>query len=210
MKNLIFMMLCFIATSGFSQNQKFVKAIQNGKNLIGKADTITSLIAAANYFERIAQNEKTEWLPNYYQGQALTFAAMRMENEERETYLLKALECIQTAEQLGRNAELVAMEGFIQMMRLTVDPATRGRTLSPTIFALFQEALRIDANNPRALLFMGQMEFGTAQFFGSDTQKACEYIQKAMGQFDTKSTDDTIFPNWGRETAQSMIEKCSK
>ncbi|MFT6866594.1 MAG: hypothetical protein ACJA08_001425 [Cyclobacteriaceae bacterium] len=210
MKNLFTIMLILLVASGFAQNQKYIKAMMTGKSMIGQADTITELVAAANYFERIAQNEKEEWLPNYYQGQALTFAGLQVEKEARETYLNSALDCIKNAASIERNAELVAMEGFIQMMRLSVDPATRGRILSPTIYALFREALLLDPNNPRAQLFMGQMEFGSAQFFGSGTEKSCEYIQRANSLFAKESTDDTIFPNWGNKTALGMAENCNQ
>jgi hypothetical protein len=210
MKILAYLLLFLMGSTVFSQNDKLTKAIMKGKTLIIEADTLSEYISAANYFERVALSEPGEWLPAYYHAQALTFGAMSLSNEKKEELLNTALKWIKDAQKTDQNDELVAMEGFIQMMRLTVDPGTRGQTLSPLIFRLLGEALNINPENPRALLFMGQLEFGTAQFFGTDTEKACTYIQKALPLLADESGKDTIFPSWGLYGAQQYENLCEK
>ncbi|MEO9477968.1 MAG: hypothetical protein ABJG41_20660 [Cyclobacteriaceae bacterium] len=209
MKNLIYITLILVSVTGVAQKSKFTRAILKGKEILSTADTVTAFLSAANYFERIKLNEPEEWLPAYYQAKALAIAGMRGEEDQKEELLNTALGVIQTAEEIERNSELVALEGYVQMMRLTVDPATRGRTLSPVIFKLFNEALELDPENPRAMLFLGQMEYGTAQFFGSGTEKACGYIEKAAVLFEAESEEDTILPLWGAGSLAHYLKNCN-
>src|SRR5687768_7409865 len=56
----------FMATAIFAQSEKYIKAMEA---LVPAVDTTRSeegLIALANSFDRIANAEKTQWLPFYY------------------------------------------------------------------------------------------------------------------------------------------------
>lgn len=207
MKRMI-IIIALLPLLSFGQSEKLSKAILKGKLMIANADTVTQYIAAANYFERIKLNENAEWLPAYYQALSLTFASSNLPVDEKETYLNQSLAIVKEANKITQNSELVALEGFIQMMRLTIDPGTRGQSLSPTIYALFNKSLAIDSNNPRAMLFLGQMEYGTSQFFGSGTDKACGYIQKAKELFDSQTQDLTIYPSWGNDSLDNYLNRC--
>lgn len=210
MKNYIYLAIMVLPMITYSQNEKLTKAIIKGKLMMEKADTVTEYTTVANYFERIKFKEKEEWLPAYYQALSLTFGSQSVDVEEKEANLIIALSIVQEAQKIDKNSELVALEGFIQMMRLTVDPATRGRTLSPLIFGLYQESIELDPSNARAMLFLGQMHFGMAQFMGSGTEDACGFIKKAEGLFANESKDDTIFPSWGKKTLTYSLSNCNQ
>ncbi|MEQ8582578.1 MAG: hypothetical protein RIC30_14615 [Marinoscillum sp.] len=206
----IFMILVLVAGSATAQS-KFETAIFKGKDLLKAADTQEAYTACANYFERIARKETGEWLPLYYQSLSLTLnGAEETDTDTKEKVLNDALVLVQQAKKLDKNSEVVALEGFVQMMRLTVDPATRGQTLAPTIYALFGEAMAMDAENPRAQLLMGQMEFGTARFFGSGFEKACGYIQSAYDIFGGTPDEPTILPTWGMKMAEASLAYCNQ
>ncbi|MFY0600672.1 MAG: hypothetical protein JXR03_13450 [Cyclobacteriaceae bacterium] len=210
MKLTLYIALVLLSTLNFAQSGKFSKAILKGKEMIAQSDSIDNYIAAANYFERIKLKETNEWLPSYYHALALTFGALKLEADEKEDMLNTALKSVEVGKKIAKNSELIALEGFIQMLRLSIDPAVRGRTLSPTIFQLFNAALKYDENNPRATLFLGQMHYGTAQFFGSSTEEACSYFEKAKALYDSESPEDTIFPTWGKKGLEEMVKNCNE
>lgn len=210
MRLFITSILAFISFVSISQS-KFESAILKGKELINNADTATEYKKASNYFERIAQKESGEWLPLYYQAQVLCIMASNDGNmDRRETTLNSALDLISKGKKMDKNAELLALEGFAQMLRLTVDPATRGQTLSPVIFGLYNQALAIDSKNPRALLFMGQMQYGTAQFFGSGFEESCANVKKAYDIFENESDGASIYPTWGKGSAKAALANCNQ
>lgn len=210
MKSIYTIFLLLSVSHLFSQSN-FESAILKGKEMIEAADTITVYQKGLNYFQRIAQKETDQWLPLYYQAQLMAWmASSEKDLEVKENNLNVALGLIAKGKQLDKNAELLALEGFVQMLRLTVDPATRGQTLSPTIFGLYNEALAMDSENPRALLFLGQMQYGSAQFFGSDFEEACANVKRACDIFEKQSDEPTIYPDWGRGVAQTNLDQCNQ
>ncbi|MEQ8472155.1 MAG: hypothetical protein RIC35_13270 [Marinoscillum sp.] len=211
MKNLLTLITVLVVVGFASAQTKFEKAILKGKEMLSEADSAKAYQPVINYFERIASKETGEWLPLYYQAQILAITATSNPNvDEKEVTLNSALELITQAKKIDKNAELLALEGFVQMIRLTVDPATRGQTLSPTIFGLYNEALKLDAKNPRALLFLGQMQYGTAQFFGSGFEEACKNVKMAYDIFEEQPGEPTILPTWGKGSAQAALDNCNQ
>jgi len=208
MKFYSFFILFFLISKVQAQDLRFQKAILNGKSLIEEANSISKYQEAANYFERISKNEKEEWLPLYYQARSNVLIGNLLTGKGRETHYQTSLELIDQAEKLNSNSELIALRGFIHMMRLSADPATLGPSLSPIVFGLLQKAINLEPTNPRALLFMGQMEYGTSQFFGSSTEKACDFIQRSIDLFIKESNQESIFPKWGIASAMLSSKQC--
>lgn len=205
--------LVFVFAIGLnlSAQSKFESAIERGKIMMDTSTSVAGYLALSNYFERIASKETAEWLPLYYQALSITFASTETKDPEtKEELLNKALEITQSAEKLSKNSETLALEGFIQMLRLSLDPAARGQTLSPTIYGLFHQAIAMDRENPRALLFLGQMDFGSAKFFGKSTEEACKYIQKAYDIFEQAADETTIMPSWGKGSAAASLQNCNQ
>ncbi|HCX20527.1 MAG: hypothetical protein CMB80_30680 [Flammeovirgaceae bacterium] len=210
MRSVTFILTLLVASATIAQS-KFESAILKGKQLIENPDTVTGLQNAANYFQRVAQKETSEWLPLYYQAQVLTFIASRdVDLESKEATLNTALKLIESGKKIEKNSELLALEGFVQMLRLTVDPATRGQTLSPVILGLYQQALAMDSENPRALLFMGQMQYGMAQFFGTGIEESCANVKKAYDIFEKQPDEPTIYPSWGMGSARAALDNCNQ
>ena len=89
------------------------------------------------------------------------------------------------------------------MMRVTVDPATRGPQYSGLAMQTFGKASAINPENPRALALMAQMQYGTAKFFGSPTTEACSTLNAALEKFDSYKSENPLSPQWGREMSWS-------
>jgi hypothetical protein len=94
------------------------------------------------------------------------------------------------------------------MMRVTVDPATRGQEYSGKAFRSFGTAVSLNSENPRALMLMGQMQLGTAQFFNSPTTEACATIEKSLQKFEIFKPENALTPQWGKTFAESLKGNC--
>ena len=71
------------------------------------------------------------------------------------------------------------------------------------------KALAINPNNPRAMALMAQIQYGTAQFFGSSTAEACGTLAKSIEKFDSYKSENALAPQWGRGMAEGMKGKCN-
>jgi hypothetical protein len=191
-------------------DDKYGEAMTKNIQTVYAAESISSLQTAVNAFERIGSAEKTKWEPYYYAA----FGYIMMANKEqnagaKDAYLDQAVNSIKKASAIKANdSEITALEGFVHMIRITVDPASRGQEYSGLGMQTFSKALSLDASNPRALALMAQMEFGTAQFLGSSTKDACMTNDAALEKFATFSTDNPLAPRWGKAMAEELKARC--
>lgn len=206
----IFVILLSAIVSTLTAQDKYtenmVKNIQAGY----QAQTVAEHQVAANAFERIAAAEKTKWEPFYYAGyNYVMMANVETDASKKDAYLDLAARNIDQAKAIKANdSEIIALEGFVHMIRVTVDPQTRGQEYSGKAFRSFSTAVSLNGENPRALMLMGQMQYGTAQFFGTPTTDACGTIQKSVEKFESFKADSPIAPQWGKAFAEKLKENC--
>ena len=206
--------VCILLVSGIARgngsNDKYTETMQKNMETVYTSQDIAEIQNAVNAFERIGEAEKTKWEPFYY----ASFGYVMMANKEKtgsakDTYLDLALKLLEKAKAIQANeSEIVALEGFVHMIRVTVDPASRGQQYSGMAFKAYSAAIAINPENPRALSLMAQMQYGTAQFFGSPTTEACATLNKALEKFDTFKSDNVLAPAWGRKMAEGLKTKC--
>ena len=164
----------------------------------------------ANKFARIGDAEKSEWLPYYYGALTYTFKAFRINDlQEKDAVLDQALVVLDKAYAIeANNSEVISLHGFINMIKIGVDPGTRGQSLSPGIYADFGKAMKLDPKNPRATLFMAQMQYGTAQFFGSGVEEACQMVESSIVLFESTEGEESLMPSWGKDSAFEYRNMC--
>ncbi|MCP4459617.1 MAG: hypothetical protein GY816_16570 [Cytophagales bacterium] len=212
MKTLKLTIACtLLVTASLAQSKKYIETMEASIAELYAAETVESFDPVINKFTRIGQAEKMQWEPYYYASLANVFKAFRIQDlQVKDAVLDQALASLKQASELSENnVEIVLFEGFINMIKIGVDPATRGQTLSPGIMASFGKAMKMDPDNPRATLFMGQMQFGTAQFFGSDLEVPCGLINRSIELFDSSSPESSIAPAWGKSMVGNYVESCS-
>ncbi len=212
MKNILIVLAIIISNAATAGNEKaYNKAMTSNIKQLFEAKSPEQFDVVANKFTRIGDAEKDKWLPYYYASLANVQKSLRLkEAADKDNSVTQALILLKKASDLEENnSEIIALEGFLYMIQISIDPANRGQSHTPKTFAAFGKALGISPNNPRALLFQGQMYYGTAQFFGSSTEEACAMVVKSVALFDKeKAGETTILPSWGFESAQDYIKRC--
>jgi hypothetical protein len=201
-----FLLLINITT--LANNDKYVEAMQKSIKAVYTANTIDDLQAAVNTLSRIGDAEKTKWEPFYYASFGYIMMATRATDAaKKDGYLDLAKASLDKACAVQANeSEIIALEGFVHMIRVTVDPASRGPQYSMLSMQAFGKALSVNPNNPRALGLMAQMQLGTAQFFKQDPSEACATARQALPLFDLPATG--FAPQWGKEMTQSVLAQC--
>ena len=188
----------------------YVEAMQKCIDAIYRATHQAQLQDAVNKLERISAAEKDKWEPQYY----VAFGYIMMTNLEndgakKDQFLDKALSAIGKAKSVAaRESEIIALEGFVHMLRVSVDPESRGPEYSPKAIRAFTFASELDPGNPRALVLSARMQFGTAQFFGTSTATACALVEQSLEKFNTNKPKGPLAPAWGRAMAESLRQQC--
>jgi Flp pilus assembly protein TadD len=209
---IIVMMLYSLMTQASNEayEKAMLKELQNMKTAASPED----LKKVANGFARIAQMAEEEWLPDYYAALALVNAGFRSEGgaNVKDPLFDQAKKHVNKAAKISpNNSEIVALQGFITMGELAVDPASRGQHLSGLAMQTFGKAVELNRQNPRAVMMLGQMEMGMAQFFGQGPEKGCGLIKSSLELYEKESAvkeEGTILPTWGKEMAIQIKQSC--
>lgn len=194
--------LRLLAVNGYEEAMK--KGIADLEN----ANSREAMNRSANFFERIAATESDQWLPAYYAAYArITLGAMEGSDEQLD---LAQAHLDKIAVQAHEKSEVVALQGYLYTIRVALDPANRGPQLAPKAMQTLSEAVQMNPKNPRALMLLAQMQYGTAQFFKSDTGEACQVIEQALLLFENSESSETLYPSWGKDTALRIQKQCAE
>jgi hypothetical protein len=209
MKTLI-IFLSLTLTLASADDKKFIDVMTQQIELLYKAKTTEEYQQAINAFERIGNAEKTKWEPFYYSSFGYLMIATAEKDAAKKDQLLDlSASTLAKAKAINENeSEIVALDGFIQMIRVTVDPASRGAQYSGQAMQLFGKAVALNPENPRALSLMAQMQFGTARFFNAPTTDACATANKALKKFETYQSPHPLAPRWGKAMTENMVANC--
>lgn len=203
MKKIIFIILAaFMTTATFAQSEKYIKAMEA---LVPAMDTTNSqdgLANLANSFERIANVEKTQWLPFYYAALCninranMYFSAQEV--DKIDPLMDKAEPFLNKAEELGKNnAEILCLKKMFNSGKMMADPMTRYMTYGPIAAEALETAKKLDPKNPRVYLLEGTDKFYTPEQFGGSKSEAKELFEKAAKMYEIFKPASTIHPTWG-------------
>lgn len=205
--NLILLFAIALSSAVFGKD-RYKSQMTKNIEVVYKAQTVEELQQVVNTFERIGNAEKDRWEPFYY----ASFGNIMLANKEKDGakkdgFLDLAKSALDKASAIKPNeSEIVALEGFIHMVRVTVDPASRGQQFSMLSMQAFGKALGTNPNNPRAMMLMAQMQFGTALFFKQAPTEACETATKALALF--TEPNDSLSPSWGKGMTEGLLKQC--
>lgn len=208
MKTLIIVLsICFFAFAP----DKYTDMMQRNIGMLYAAKTTDEYQKTVNAFNRIGDAEKTKWEPYYYSALGSIFSAnLEQDLQKKDAILDVAKQALDKASTIRKDdSEIIALEGFIQMLKVSVDPAARGPQYSMQAVQLFSKAMTLDPSNPRAAALMAQMQLGTARFFNQAPTEACNTARKAAELFEAaKSTDNSLLPKWGKGMNESLLAEC--
>src|SRR2546423_4916057 len=158
---------CFCITA-IGQSDKYVSAMKKNIDMLDSALSKGNTKELANNFERIADAEKTQWLPYYYAAYCNVLSTyIEKDKTKVDAEADKAEELIAKAEVLaGENSEIDVIKSMIASAHMMVDPQSRYMTYGPTSSGYIQKAQKLDPSNPRPVYLDAQAKFYTPAAFG--------------------------------------------
>lgn len=201
-----------------AQSEKYVQAMEK---LIPSVDTLWNpegLKELGNSFERIADAEKTQWLPYYYAalaqvnaGYAILMASgngMGTLADKTDPLANKATELITKAEALSQNnSEIYVVKKLIATLMLIGDPMSRYMTYGPAAAEALETAKKLNPENPRVYLQEGADKINTPEQFGGNKEEGKKLLEEATKKFETFKPESNLHPNWGRSQVQYYLSQ---
>ena len=206
---MVCMMMVLLAGGTYAQSDKFTQAMETNIAALNAAKSPAELQNVAASFERIANAEKTQWLPFYYAAIANIWKGFAAPKEEMDDIATQAEILLTKAEAIeANNAEIFLAKNMASTIHMLVDPQSRWQTYGSKAAQDLAAAKKLDANNPRVYFLEGQSLFGTPVQFGGGKDKAKPLFEKSVALFDTYKPVNNLYPNWGKKNAADMVEQC--
>jgi len=211
MKKIITLAIVLCTRIAFA-GDNYVEIMQKNIKTVYTASDMLQLQSAVNAFERIGAAEKTKWEPYYFEAFGYVMLSIRAEGTTvKDDYLDRAQGCVDKAKAIAaEESEIVAMEGFVLIMKINIAPALRGPRDSGKAMTLLNKAIALNGDNPRAWALLAQMQFGTAKFLHSSTADACSAVDKSLEKFASFKSDNALAPMWGKGMADDLKAACQK
>ena len=212
MKKLFLIAGCFLLMiSSFAQSEKFTAAMK--KNLTALDTSFKNpvdLIKVANNFERIANAEKTEWLPYYYAAFCqVNFGFMEQDKDKVDAIADKASELIKKADSLApNNSEISCIKSMIASCHMMVNPMQRWQQYGAESSSSMAAAMKQNPANPRPYYLKGQGLKYTPEQLGGGCKTARPELQTALERYTTFKPAGELYPNWGKEITAQLIKGC--
>lgn len=199
--------LLMLSMNSFAQSNKFTEAMQKNLTLLDSAKTTEDLVAVSSAFERIGDAEKTQWLPYYYAGLALTTAGWMDQKIDKDKNAEQVKALCNKAEAINKNAEIFSLRNMAATQQMLVNPQERWQTYGTEAATALQQGMQVDPNNPRIYYLQGMSLFNTPEQFGGGKTKAKPVFEKAVALYKAEQAKP-LYPHWGQKQTEDALAKC--
>ncbi len=209
MKNVVIALSAFllIALNTNAQSEAYTKKMQQTLVLLDSAKTTEDLTDVSAAFIRIAEAEKTQWLPYYYAALAQTNIGWRTREGDKIAAIATPL--IEKAEAIEKNSELYCLRYMVATQQMQVDAQSRYMTYGAKMGEALAYAKKTDPTNPRAYYLDGIGVLNTPPQYGGGAKNAKPILQKAVELYKTFKPVSPLHPTWGMKEAEVGLAKCN-
>lgn len=200
-----------VAASSFAQSERYVNAMKSNISQLDSGLIKNNMGELSNNFERIAEAEKSQWLPYYYASYCTVMAALMNEDMSKaDAAADKATVLISKAEALTgkETSETCVIKSMIATAHMMVDPQNRWQQYGPISNENIAKSKQLDPSNPRPVYLEATTKFHTPESFGGGKGPAKELFIKALQMFDTFKPETALHPDWGKSAAQYFLAQC--
>ena len=212
MKKLIVTLLFAVIgiASVTASETEFEKSMLKGIEKLSASATVEASTEVTNYFVRLSEINKGEWLPLYYAAySSLKTGFQQEDSDKKDEFYKQGLEYVRRANAIKPgNSEILTMEAYLKLMYISNAAMTRAPTQTGEAIELLEKAKELDPTNPRPWFVHGQNTLFTPAFFGGGEKNAKPLLEKAISLYKSQKPASSIMPVWGKERCEKLLEKC--
>lgn len=211
MKKIIAAIALMVTVSVNAQSDKYLQAMQKNLAQFDIVKTTAEYQALSAAFERIADAEKTQWLPYYYAALALTTPGWTDTKLDKDANAEKIKDLCNKADALVKDntdkSEILSIRNMTATQQMLVDPQSRWATYGPESDNYLKKAKELNANNPRLYYLEGAGTIGKPEQFGGGKANAKPLLEKAVALYKVEQPKP-LYPDWGKKQAEDMLAQC--
>jgi hypothetical protein len=169
----------------------------------------------ATVFERMADAQKTQWLPYYYAAFCNAKIGWLKQHDpdniepfadKSDEEIKKAQSLLDTSKQKNELSEVYCVLSMLNQARVFINPPTYGPKYGPAANNYLHLAEKINPENPRMLYLEGWQKFATPKMWGGDKTKAKKLLTMSKQKLDN-NTSSGVEPHWGKKEAEEILKQ---
>jgi hypothetical protein len=207
MKSIIAAVILLTTISVKAQSDKYTDAMKKNLSLFDSAKTMADFQSLSAAFERIGDAEKTQWLPYYYAGLALTTAGWIDSKLDKDDNYEKVKALCDKADAITKTSSICEIRNMAATQEMIVDPQSRWMTYGKEASDHLKTGMELDPNNPRLYYLQAMSIFNTPEQFGGGKDRAKPVFEKAVALFKAEQVKP-LYPHWGQKETEAMLAKC--
>jgi len=192
-------------------SNRYYESMDKGIQMFDSSKTEEDFLQVSNYFYRISQVVKTDWLSSYYYAYCNTSLSMMQEDSDlKEDYLDKALNILAPFDTLKTSnldslamSEIYTLRAMIYVGKIFINPMINGMKYGPLSEKNIEKAKKFNESNPRPYYLSGQSKFYTPSAFGGGVDKALPILSEALNYYEIFSPKK-YWPSWGYEDCKYL------
>ena len=197
-------------TVTFAQSEKYTKAMEALVPAVDTTRSMEGLTDLANSFERIANAEKTQWLPYYYAAlchiNKANMLFQAQQTDKIDPLMDQAEPLLNKAGELEKNnSEIFCLKKMFNTGKMMADPMNRFMTYGPAATEALETAKGLNSENPRVYLLEGIDKFYTPEQWGGSKTEGKKLFAEAITKFETFKPVSSIHPSWGLGQAKYFM-----
>jgi len=216
-KFILFLALCGTIDFASAQSERYTKAMEQAIAGIDTTQSIAGLTEMTNTFQRIADAEKSQWLPFYYAALSLVTKGYVIagENggmggfaEKTDPIADQAEALLNKADELAKNnSEIYVVRKMIASLRMIADPMNRYQTQGPAAVEALEKAKSLNPANPRISMLEAQDKYYTPEQYGGSKTEAKVLLEESLKKFDSFKPESSIHPHWGKTQVVYLLSQ---
>ena len=195
-------------------SDRYFNAMDKGIKMFKSCKTEEEFLKTSNYFYRISQVSKNDWLSSYYYAYCNTSLSMMQDDSDiKEEYLDKALSILAPFDTLKTAnidslamSEIYTLRAMIYVGKIFINPMINGMKYGPLSEKNIKKAKVYYPSNPRPYYLSGQSKFYTPSAFGGGVDKALPLLNEALAHYENFKTKK-YWPDWGKDKCQKLHDQ---
>lgn len=190
-----------VATTVYAQEDVLNSQLKTAVTRLDAARTVEEWQETRNLFQRINTIYPSDWLSGYYLAYTNITLFFRSDDADARTKLIDeagaTINNLKRIKGLSKEArsEISTLNGYYYYALMSVDPQANGPKYSSNVIASYAEALKLNPENPRAILLNAYFQRNLSSFMGG-TYATFDSDKAKAKELHGKEAKDSVLPHW--------------
>ena len=207
--SLVFALTFGMLSTIFAQDRAlYVKEMNKILSKVDSVKTPEQFTDVTNQLDRVSSRFPNEPMAYYYKGMLQTVQGFFSPDYNKSVAsATETLNKINTEDSLVKS-EVKTLYAMGNIVKISKDPMNNAPALTAPTMQLLQEAIQLNATNPRPYLLLTQFSLGKKSYFKEDISTECNEIPKLEELLKNQSKGE-LMPQWGADYLERIKKTCS-